>query len=195
MADPQPGGAKEGNEKVPKKGLMTGKYKWYVVGGLGLIAVLVFVFVRKSNANAGSGATGATTTTMDPSTQAALQSALQAQSAAGYSYQASTGPAGVAGPAGAAGAVGKTGATGKTGPTGKPGPASKPPTAKASQQTQYYTVKAGDTLGKIAWATHTPGGWQNLYNLNRSVVGSNPNLIHPGQRLKLLWDSSKRDSQ
>ena len=51
-----PGG--EGDKKVgPKKGLTTGKNKWYLVGGLGLIAILVFVFVRKSNANDAGGST------------------------------------------------------------------------------------------------------------------------------------------
>jgi LysM repeat protein len=176
------------NQKVPKKGLMTGKYKWYLVGGLGLIAVLVFVFVRKSNANSsGTAAATGSTTAMDSATQAALQSALQGQSAAGYTYQAATGPQGVqgpAGPAGPAGTIGKTGPAGKPGTSGKPGtPAPKP--ASGHQQTQYYTVKAGDTLSKIAAANHIAGGWQSLYSTNRSVVGSNPNLIHPGQRLKI----------
>jgi LysM repeat protein len=184
----------QGNEKVPKKGkgqLLTGKYKWYVVGGLGLIAVLVFVFVRKSNANAsgGNGTTGATTA-MDPATQAALQSALQGQSAAGYSYQAATGPQGVPGPAGPAGPAGAAGAAGKAGapgPAGKPAP--KPPAPKPAPKpastAHYYTVKSGDSLSKIASQFHIAGGWQALYNSNRSAVGSNPNLIHPGLRLKI----------
>jgi nucleoid-associated protein YgaU len=164
-----------------KGGLLTGKYKWYVVGGLGLIAVLVFVFVRKSNANAPNGAGGgASTTSMDPATQAALQSALQAQSAAGYQYQAATGPQGVPGPAGPAGAVGKTGPTGKPGPAGKPAP--KPAPTGSNQRT--YTVKSGDSLSAIA-SRFGIRDWHTLYNANRQVVGSNPNLIHPGLRLKI----------
>jgi LysM repeat protein len=187
----------QGNEKVPKKKgqLLTGKYKWYVVGGLGLIAVLVFVFVRKSNANASGGTTsGGATTAMDPSTQAALQSALQGQSAAGYAYQASTGPQGVPGPTGPAGAAGAPGTPGAVGKTGAPGPTGKPPVVpkpgskpppKPASTAHYYTVKSGDSLSKIASQFHVSGGWQALYNSNRSAVGSNPNLIHPGLRLKI----------
>ena len=43
-----------------------------------------------------------------------------------------------------------------------------------------YTVKPGDTLGKIAKANGT--SWQSLYAQNRGVV-SNPNMIYVGQRL------------
>lgn len=192
MADPP---EQDGLDKKPggkKTGLLTGKYKWYVVGALGLIAVLVFVFVRKSDANSSTGTPGAASTAMDPATQAALQSALQGQSAAGYAYQAATGPQGVpgpAGPAGAAGAAGAKGATGAKGPAGTPGvpkkPAPKPATAKGSTQTQYYTVRAGDSLSKIASQFHVTGGWQTLYAHNRAAVGSNPNMIHPGLRLKI----------
>jgi LysM repeat protein len=46
-----------------------------------------------------------------------------------------------------------------------------------------YTVKPGDTLSKIAAAQRLLGGWQKLYQENRSVVGGDPNLIYPGQRL------------
>lgn len=194
MADP-PQSSDGLDKKTPpgkKGGLMTGKYKWYVVGGLGLIAVLVFVFVRKSNANASGGTPGAASTTLDPATQAALQSSLQAQSAAGYAYQAATGPPGVAGPtgpAGAAGAAGAKGATGAKGPAGTPGvpgkPAPKPTTAKGQTQTQYYTVRAGDNLSSIAGRFGVSGGWQKLYANNRQAVGSNPNMIHPGLRLKI----------
>jgi hypothetical protein len=46
-----------------------------------------------------------------------------------------------------------------------------------------YTVKPGDTLSKIAAAQRLLGGWQKLYQENRSVVGGDPNLIYPGQQL------------
>lgn len=45
-----------------------------------------------------------------------------------------------------------------------------------------YTVQAGDTLSSIAQKLGVPGGWNALFNLNKSVV-SNPNLIFPGQSL------------
>jgi nucleoid-associated protein YgaU len=187
MADPPPNDGLDKKTPPGKKGgLMTGKYKWYVVGGLGLIAVLVFVFVRKSNANASGGTPGAASTTMDPATQAALQSALQAQSAAGYTYQAATGPSGVPGPTGPAGPTGATGAKGPAGTPGVPGkPAPKPTPAKSQTQTQYYTVRSGDSLSKIAGQFGIAGGWQKLYANNRQAVGSNPNMIHPGLRLKI----------
>ncbi|PRY33147.1 transglycosylase family protein [Pseudosporangium ferrugineum] len=54
-------------------------------------------------------------------------------------------------------------------------------TAKATGAT--YTVRPGDTLAKIASAEHVKGGWRALYQLNRGVVGTDPNLIFPGQRL------------
>ncbi|WP_411134911.1 transglycosylase family protein [Streptomyces sp. C10] len=44
-----------------------------------------------------------------------------------------------------------------------------------------YTVKAGDTLAKIAKAHGTD--WKSVYKANKSVIGGNPNLIIPGQQL------------
>src|SRR5690606_24404783 len=46
-----------------------------------------------------------------------------------------------------------------------------------------YTVKQGDTLGKIAAAFGTT--WQKIYELNKAIIGSNPNLIKIGQKLKI----------
>jgi resuscitation-promoting factor RpfA len=48
-----------------------------------------------------------------------------------------------------------------------------------------YVVKAGDTLSTIATQQNVKGGWQSLYQLNRQVVGADPNLIMPGQQLAL----------
>lgn len=47
-----------------------------------------------------------------------------------------------------------------------------------------YTVVPGDTLSGIA-SERTSGTWQSLYSRNRSVVGSDPDLIFPGQVLRL----------
>jgi LysM repeat protein len=164
-----------------KKGLLTGKNKWYVVGGLGLLAVLVFFFVSRSNANA----TGTTATTsgssLDPATQAALESALQAQGSSGFGGSTVTGPAGPAGPKGATGPKGPKGAPGKSGKPGKPG--AKPP--HTPNKHQFYIVKPGQSLSSIASQFHIQGGWHQLYSMNRGVVGSNPNVIHPGQRLRI----------
>ncbi|ANW20899.1 transglycosylase family protein [Streptomyces clavuligerus] len=46
-----------------------------------------------------------------------------------------------------------------------------------------YTVRAGDTLSSIAQAHGTD--WRTLHTANRQVVGADPDLIVPGQRLTL----------
>lgn len=48
-----------------------------------------------------------------------------------------------------------------------------------------YVVITGDTLSKIAIREGVDGGWRALFAHNRKVVGSNPNLIFPGQQLAL----------
>jgi LysM repeat protein len=48
-----------------------------------------------------------------------------------------------------------------------------------------YTVEAGDTLSGIAAALAVRGGWPALYAANRRVIGSNPDVIHPGTVLVL----------
>lgn len=48
-----------------------------------------------------------------------------------------------------------------------------------------YTVASGDSLSGIADAQRVRGGWQKLYAANRTVVGDDPDLIFPGQRLTL----------
>lgn len=46
-----------------------------------------------------------------------------------------------------------------------------------------YTVRQGDTLSRIA-AAHGVG-WQKVYSANKAVIGGDPNVILPGQRLDL----------
>ena len=48
-----------------------------------------------------------------------------------------------------------------------------------------YVVKTGDTLWAIAIHFHIKGGWPTLYHANGHTVGSNPNLIYPGQHLTI----------
>jgi resuscitation-promoting factor RpfA len=43
-----------------------------------------------------------------------------------------------------------------------------------------YTIKAGDSLSKIAKALKVPGGWEALHEKNKQFIGD-PNLIVPGQ--------------
>ncbi|MGW7521558.1 LysM peptidoglycan-binding domain-containing protein [Streptomyces sp. NPDC054796] len=46
-----------------------------------------------------------------------------------------------------------------------------------------YTVRAGDTLGSIAAAHGTD--WRAVHRANEGVIGADPDLIVPGQRLTL----------
>jgi LysM repeat protein len=49
---------------------------------------------------------------------------------------------------------------------------------------QTYQVKGGDSLSKIAQQLGL-SGWGELYQLNKGVIGSNPNLIRPGQTFNI----------
>ena len=52
-----------------------------------------------------------------------------------------------------------------------------------------HTVVSGDTLYGISLQTTGNGdNWPRLYSANKSVVGSNPNLIYPGERLSLNFN-------
>ena len=48
-----------------------------------------------------------------------------------------------------------------------------------------YVVQKGDTLFGIAQRFHVNGGWRQLCDLNRSVIGPDCNKIVPGQKLRL----------
>lgn len=52
-----------------------------------------------------------------------------------------------------------------------------------SRGTGDYTVREGDTLSAIAERHGTT--WQRIYAANKKVIGDDPNLIVPGQRLAL----------
>ena len=62
-------------------------------------------------------------------------------------------------------------------------PDSRPSRDASRQQGADYTVKAGDNLSDIAAAHDLKGGWTALYESNRDHLGSDPDLIHPGQQL------------
>lgn len=181
----------QGNERVPKKGLKSKNAKWWLVGGLGLVAVLVFFFVSRSNKSGGSATgAGSANTAMDPATQAALQSALQSQAAAGATYQAATGPSGPAGTAGPAGPVGPAGATGKTGPAGTPaGPPKTHPTStgKAGTSFSMYQVRSNDTLASIAnryGISVTTLAHSNVYGAGSPKQGQ---MLGTGAGLRTGW--------
>ena len=56
----------------------------------------------------------------------------------------------------------------------------------AAARPRPYVVQPGDTLWSVsAWYYGTGGDWHRIYAANRAVIGSNPDLIRPGQRLTL----------
>lgn len=58
--------------------------------------------------------------------------------------------------------------------------------AASSPQKTTYTVKSGDCLWNIAKKFLGNGArYMEIYNANKSIIGSNPNLIYPGQILTI----------
>ncbi len=52
-----------------------------------------------------------------------------------------------------------------------------------------YTVQSGDSLSKIAKSHYGDAGdWKRIYEANKTLIGANPDLIHPGQRLVIPRD-------
>ena len=48
-----------------------------------------------------------------------------------------------------------------------------------------YVVRAGDSLSSIAAKHHVKGGWRRLYRHNRTLIGSNPDVIRVGMHLHI----------
>ncbi len=62
-------------------------------------------------------------------------------------------------------------------------PAATQRVSKKVKSTVYIVAK-GDNLSRIAKnLTGSSANWQAVYNQNRGIIGGNPNLIYPGQRL------------
>lgn len=65
-------------------------------------------------------------------------------------------------------------------------PTSRPPAAKTEEKTTTttYTVKKNDTLSGIAKKHYgNSNQWRKIYDVNKKVIGINPNKIYPGQKL------------
>ncbi|MFF7093431.1 transglycosylase family protein [Streptomyces rubradiris] len=106
-----------------------------------------------------------------------------------------------AGASGAAPTAARTGSPGTAahsgGATSKSAPSKSAPTRSVPAQTPErpaagpgrsasrgdYTVREGDTLSTIAARHGTT--WQRIYAANRAVIGADPDMIVPGQRLAL----------
>lgn len=71
-------------------------------------------------------------------------------------------------------------------PKPEPKPAPKPEPKPAPKPPASYTVKSGDSLSQIAQATlGNSDRWREIYDLNKGVIGGNPNVIVPGMVLTL----------
>jgi Glycosyltransferase like family 2/LysM domain len=82
-------------------------------------------------------------------------------------------------------------AAGSADPAKPPAAASKP-ASTATVAVRLYTVRRGDCLVAIAARHHYPGGWPRLYAHNRRTLGPDPDLIHPGQTLRLVLSRPDR---
>jgi nucleoid-associated protein YgaU len=63
--------------------------------------------------------------------------------------------------------------------------AASPPAGQPVEREVQYTVQKGDSLSKIAQQQYGDGKkWKAIFEANRDQI-SNPDLIHPGQVLKI----------
>ncbi|PBC66109.1 transglycosylase-like protein with SLT domain [Streptomyces sp. TLI_235] len=74
-------------------------------------------------------------------------------------------------------------------PAPAPSPAVEPeaaePEAAEPEAAVQWTVQEGEDLAGIAEAHGITGGWQAVHGLNRDLLGDDPDLIVPGQVLRL----------
>ena len=70
--------------------------------------------------------------------------------------------------------------------SGSSSSAPEAPAPRASQPAaRTYTVKSGDSLSAIAKREYgDAGAWRQIFEANRDII-SNPDLIQPGQELKI----------
>lgn len=67
-------------------------------------------------------------------------------------------------------------------------PHQAPQRAPSTKFIAEHTVEVGDTLSGIAlkyYGSATKDMWMVIYNANKTVIGDDPNLIKPGQNLKI----------
>ena len=70
-------------------------------------------------------------------------------------------------------------------PTPSAPSASAPSAGTTRTDGTTHVVRTGEYLTEIARDLCVPGGWQTIYQQNRAVVGPDPNLVRPGQRLRI----------
>jgi resuscitation-promoting factor RpfA len=132
------------------------------------------------------------------SRSAQIAVATKVQQAQGWgAWPVCSARAGALGAAPAADRTGSSGTAASKGVTTKSAPTTSAPTTSAPAKTPEhpathsgrsasrgdYTVREGDTLSAIAARHGTT--WQRIYAANKKVIGDDPDLIVPGQRLAL----------
>ncbi|WP_326686636.1 transglycosylase family protein [Streptomyces sp. NBC_01795] len=67
--------------------------------------------------------------------------------------------------------------------------------AERGKKQTTYEVIGGDTLSSIADSHSVDGGWHSLYDRNRSEIGEDPDLILPGQQLRMTGAPQKAEAE
>lgn len=134
------------------------KTKFYIVGGLALVALLVFFFVRKSSTAAGATAANSTVAGYGATANNSLLTSLLSSGMLNNSGGSNPYSYGMTGPAGPAGAAGARGATGAAGPAGPSGTSSSVPVQKTPGSSNLQAItdqEASQLLSK----TQRPFQW------------------------------------
>jgi hypothetical protein len=134
------------NKKAEAQQGFLGKYKWYIVGGAAVIAILVFLFVSKSNANS----SGSSASTADQASQSGIDPAT------GYLYGSQADLA-------ALGELNDSGSSGGTTPSTttnnyySTGSSSTSTGSSSTSSTEYYTALSNGkwSLNQLAAARST----------------------------------------
>ncbi|MDF2615502.1 MAG: hypothetical protein K0Q47_157 [Sedimentibacter sp.] len=84
----------------------------------------------------------------------------------------------------------KVGSADPAKPTTKTAPSKVTSTQSSPKK---YTVIKGDNLSSIA-KKFGLSKWQDLYEVNKSIIGKNPNLVYPGQKLTIPGTEEKVSS-
>ncbi|WP_377268102.1 peptidoglycan DD-metalloendopeptidase family protein [Peterkaempfera sp. SMS 1(5)a] len=71
----------------------------------------------------------------------------------------------------------------------------RPAASSGAAPSTVHVVAPGETLSGIARSHRVPGGWQSVYLDNREVIGDDPDLVRPGERLHLDLPAAARDHE
>jgi hypothetical protein len=139
------------------------------------------------------GGTAYASTADKASKAAQIAVATKVQNAQGWgAWPTCSARAGAYGSAPASSGAGSAGGSATTKSTSKSAPSKSKPSKTPAHPSGHtnrdasrgdYTVRSGDTLSGIAARNGTT--WRKIYAANKAVIGGDPDLIVPGQRLDL----------